>query len=177
MKDLRRRRLLPVVLLAMSITLGGLSACGDDIDRARLQEERLERERKEAAALARQEERVRQLERQLRERRSGQAAAPASGGGQSAGTAVSGGCVNEKIPADVRAQLSDAAGTPDPAIQGSVYYGSCGGQRWALASFPSSPGSGVFRRVGGAWQYLGTISEARCNVPNELLALWRQPRC
>jgi hypothetical protein len=71
-----------IVLFLACASLAGSGGCGgDDTDKERLTEERIAKERKEAARIARQEERVKQLERQLREQKrsgSGNASPPPS---------------------------------------------------------------------------------------------------
>jgi hypothetical protein len=69
------RLVLGVVLCGMAV--GGVVACGDDTDAQRLTEERIAKERHEAARIARQEERVKQLEQQLRQQNAGSSPAPA----------------------------------------------------------------------------------------------------
>jgi TIR domain-containing protein len=86
-------------------------------------------------------------------------------------------CANLTIPPDVRAQLSDAAGTSAPATEGSVFYGSCEDDTWAIATFPSSPGDGVFHREGDSWDYRGGIDEAGCEVPEGLRREWGRAIC
>jgi hypothetical protein len=59
-----------LLALASAVVLAGFGGCGgDDTDEQRLTEERISKERKEAARIARQEERVRQLEKELREQK------------------------------------------------------------------------------------------------------------
>lgn len=94
-----------------------------------------------------------------------------AGGGTAAGS-----CLNQVITEDVRAELSDAADTRKPAIEGSVYYGTCQGQAWALAEFPGAI-DGVFKQTGFNWTRLGSISSALCMVPDELLAVWKRDTC
>ncbi len=92
------------------------------------------------------------------------------------GPVAGGPCRNDFIPRDQRAQLSESIGTTEPAVQGTVFYGECEGETWALASFPDTT-DGVFRRVGDEWQFIGPIQSERCLVPAQLLAIWKQPSC
>jgi serine/threonine protein kinase len=85
-------------------------------------------------------------------------------------------CVNQFISPVERDQLSDAQGVNEPAEQGSVFYGTCEGAVWALATFPDGT-DGVFRRVGDSWVRVGSINSSRCVVPNRLLVLWKKPSC
>jgi hypothetical protein len=83
-------------------------------------------------------------------------------------------CVNRTVPRDVRAQLSTANGTTAPAVQGTVYYGTCGAQGWALATFPDGT-DGVFKQSGFHWTKLDSIAAAKCaSVPADLLDEWHQ---
>ena len=80
-----------IVLFLVCASVAGLGGCGgDDTEKERLTEERIAKERKEAARIARQEERVKQLERQLREQKrsggSGAAGPPAAPSAPSAPT-------------------------------------------------------------------------------------------
>jgi hypothetical protein len=86
-------------------------------------------------------------------------------------------CTNQEIDPSDRTALSQAAGTPDPALPGSVYYGSCEAGSWAIARFEGSPGSGVFHRSNETWTFLGTIETSRCEIPSELSRMWRLPPC
>lgn len=86
------------------------------------------------------------------------------------------GCANQAIPADVRDRLSVAQGTSRPAVVGSVFYGACDGQSWAMAEFPNDD-DGVFKQTGFTWTRLGSIESARCEVPSDLLASWKQGGC
>jgi hypothetical protein len=94
------------------------------------------------------------------------------GGGDDGGL-----CSNELIPDDARAELADAAGSPRPAEEGSVYYGTCGNDAYALAAFPNGT-DGVFLQSGLHWVDLGPIAAEKCaRVPLELLDSWRQNDC
>jgi len=86
-------------------------------------------------------------------------------------------CRNGFITSNQRAQLSEAIGTTEAAVQGTVFYGDCEGDTWALATFPEDSVDGVFRRVGDSWEFIGPISEKRCVVPQRLLQIWKQPSC
>jgi hypothetical protein len=87
------------------------------------------------------------------------------------------GCVNRFIPDSARAGLSDAADSVKPAAEGSVFYGSCGSQTWALASFPDGS-DGVFVQNGLNWVDLGPIAARKCaEVPREMLEVWKQDDC
>jgi TIR domain len=98
----------------------------------------------------------------------------AGGGGGPA--PISEGCSNVDIPQDVRAQLSPAAGTRDPANYG-VYYGTCHSTAWAIAEFPHVPSS-VFVQEGFGWRMLGATAAVKCaRVPHELLDEWKQDDC
>jgi TIR domain len=105
---------------------------------------------------------------------SGGSSSAVDGSSGSASGSGTGACDNLEIPADVRQQLSEAAGTDAPAKQGSVFYGACRGDTWALATFASSPRSGVFRREGDGWEYLGTIEEAECQIPTRMHSEWKR---
>jgi TIR domain len=85
-------------------------------------------------------------------------------------------CANQVITPDVRDRLSVAQGTSRPALEGSVYYGTCGGQSWALAEFPHD-NDGVFKQTGFTWTRLGSIESAKCKLPSDLLAAWNQGGC
>jgi hypothetical protein len=85
-------------------------------------------------------------------------------------------CANQTIPPDVRDELSVAQGTRQPAVEGSVYYGACGEQSWALAEFPGNS-DGVFKQTGFTWTRLGSIEATRCRVPTELLSAWDLGGC
>lgn len=85
-------------------------------------------------------------------------------------------CRNGFITSNQRAQLSEAILTSEAAVQGTVFYGDCEGDTWALATFPDST-DGVFRRVGDSWRFIGPISDERCRVPQRLLQIWKQPSC
>jgi hypothetical protein len=81
-------------------------------------------------------------------------------------------CVNRHVPADTRAALSKAANEKAPAVQGSVYYGTCGAETFATASFPDGK-DGVFKLAGLHWQRLGSIAGKECAaIPPELLGEW-----
>jgi len=92
------------------------------------------------------------------------------------GPVAGGPCRNDFIPRDQRAQLSQSIGTTDPAVQGTVFYGECEGDTWALATFPDTT-DGVFRRAGDGWDFIGPIASERCRVPQGLLQIWKQPSC
>ena len=85
-------------------------------------------------------------------------------------------CANQVIPPDVRDRLSVAQQTKDPAVEGTVFYGACQGQDWAIAEFPNNE-DGVFKETGLSWTRLGSIEAAKCRVPDELLAAWKQGGC
>lgn len=85
-------------------------------------------------------------------------------------------CRNGFITSNQRAQLSEAIGASEAAVKGTVFYGDCEGDTWALATFPDST-DGVFRRVGDSWKFIGPISNERCRVPQRLLQIWKQPSC
>jgi len=107
---------------------------------------------------------------------------PATPGGSPAevapeAEAPSADCANQEISPSDRRALSTAAGTPEPALQGSVYYARCGDEAWAIARFEGSPASGVFSQSGAAWRFLGTIEAAKCKLPSTLLPMWRLPAC
>jgi len=87
------------------------------------------------------------------------------------------GCRNLKIPASSRDGLAAAAGSSRPAERGSVYYGSCGSETYALASFPDGS-DGIFVQSGVEWVDLGPIAAEKCDqVPRELLESWEQYDC
>jgi hypothetical protein len=86
-----------------------------------------------------------------------------------------GGCQNQFLPAKVRAELSDAQGTKDPALKG-VLFGSCGSDSWAIAKFPHNQG-GVFKRTGFSWTRLGPIEGNQCKVPADLRRRWAYGGC
>lgn len=71
MPHLPNRRFAPSTAIAAVLVVGLVGACGgdDDVERDRLVDERIARERAEAARDARQEERIRDLERRVRARR------------------------------------------------------------------------------------------------------------
>jgi TIR domain-containing protein len=94
-------------------------------------------------------------------------------GGSSPGSGS--GCANLKIPAGARAQLSQAAQTSERATTGTVFYGRCDEDTWAIASFPSS--DGVFHREGSTWDFRGSLAKAGCDVPEGLREVWRQDIC
>jgi hypothetical protein len=86
-------------------------------------------------------------------------------------------CANSPISDRDREALSVAARTSEPAQNGSVYYGSCGEDAWALARFAGKSGTRVFRRTGASWASRGTLDEARCDIPTSLLRLWKVNPC
>jgi TIR domain-containing protein len=93
-------------------------------------------------------------------------------GGGNGGPARGSGCVNRQVPADTRAALSTAANEKAPAVQGSVYYGTCGAQSFATATFPDGR-DGIFKLVGLHWQRLGSIAAKECvAIPDGLLGAW-----
>ena len=97
----------------------------------------------------------------------------ASGGSDGGGE----GCENQFIAKDARTELADAAGSPQPAEEGTVYYGTCGSKAYALASFPDGS-DGVFIQSGLHWVDLGPIAAEKCaRVPPELLEIWKQDDC
>ena len=86
-------------------------------------------------------------------------------------------CVNRTIPDATRDALSAAAGSSQPAKEGSVYYGSCGSETWALATFPNGT-EDVFVLNGANWVDLGPVAAAECrNVPSDLLEAWNRNDC
>ena len=89
---------------------------------------------------------------------------------------VGGPCENGFIAPHERARLSDAAGSSGQAVKGSVFYGVCEGETWALASFPDGS-DGAFRRLDDSWELLGPIDTGKCEVPARLLVIWRQTPC
>ncbi len=92
------------------------------------------------------------------------------------GSESSGGCANQTIPPDVRDRLSVAEGTKRPAVEGSVYYGTCGGTDWAIAEFPGG-GQSVFKETGFTWTKLGSVATAKCQIPSDLRDAWGQGGC
>ena len=66
------------------------------------------------------------------------------------------GCENQTIAVDARAELADAAGNPKPPVEGTVYYGACGSDHYAMATFPDGS-DGVFIQSGLHWDDLGPI--------------------
>ena len=96
---------------------------------------------------------------------------------QDDGQGQAGDCVNGEISPSDRAALSDAAGTTDPAVAGSVYFGSCSEGSWAVARFPGRPSGGVFRQDGERWMFLGTVDDAGCEVPSSLRQAWTLAAC
>ena len=87
-----------------------------------------------------------------------------------------GACENRFISPDSRNALRFAQGADGQAVEGSVFYGVCEGDTWAMASFPDGS-DGVFVEVGFQWDRLGSIAQARCRVPDDLLVQWRQAPC
>lgn len=86
-------------------------------------------------------------------------------------------CVNRHIPATTRQALSKAAGSPQPAVRESVFFGSCGAKTWALASFPNHK-EDVFALNGVDWVDLGPAVTAKCReVPSEMLDAWGLNDC
>jgi TIR domain len=98
------------------------------------------------------------------------AIALSSGGGGGGPT-----CQNQTLPAKVRAELSEAQGTKDPALKG-VLFGSCGADTWAVARFPHGQ-DGVFKRTGFSWTRLGPIAGNECKVPSDLRGDWTYGGC
>jgi hypothetical protein len=87
------------------------------------------------------------------------------------------GCVNENVPPDARARLTAAAGSNQPAVEGSVYYGTCGKDVYAIAAFPGAK-DGVFLQSGQHWVDLGPVAAEKCDrVPPELLDEWNLNNC
>ncbi len=80
-------------------------------------------------------------------------------------------CENGPIAQDVRDQLSAAAGQSEPAVEGRVYYGTCGQRAWALAEFKDGE-KDVFKQDGFHWSVAGAVPDACSRIPDELLALW-----
>jgi hypothetical protein len=88
-------------------------------------------------------------------------------------SSVPAGCTNLKLSATERSALERRV-FGDDALRGSVYLGACNGRLWAMARFESG-GDGVFADVRASQPVaLGSIAEARCEVPYELLSRWRQ---
>jgi serine/threonine protein kinase len=81
-------------------------------------------------------------------------------------------CRNRFISSRERAQLSDAMRTNESALKGSVFYGVCGGDTWALATFPDGR-NGAFIRRNGRWERFGSIAQGICQIPSELLVQWK----
>lgn len=86
-----------LAIVAVVLTAGS-AGCGSSDDGAQAEaerqaavEQRIERERKEAARDARQEERIKQLERELKSRTTGSSSAPSGSGGSSPTPATSSG--------------------------------------------------------------------------------------
>lgn len=100
-----------------------------------------------------------------------------SQGAQRPPAGTSSGCANGRISGRDRDALSVAARTSEPAVSGSVYYGTCDRGAWALARFPSKSGTQVFRRTGTNWASRGTLDEARCGIPLSLLRSWKVTPC
>jgi hypothetical protein len=93
------------------------------------------------------------------------------------GTGSSGSsCTNQTIPPDVRQELSTAQGTKQAAVEGTVFYGACSDESWAIAQFPGGH-DGVFRQTGFTWTKVGSIAAAKCKVPTDLRAAWSQGGC
>lgn len=117
------RRLAPLLIAASLTALVG--ACGSsDADSQAALEQRIERERDEAARLARQDEKIKQLEKEVRE-------AKKSGGGTSSSNASS-----SRTPASAAGTTSNASASADDWSGGSghtVVIASLGSQSQALA--------------------------------------------
>lgn len=87
------------------------------------------------------------------------------------------GCVNQFISPHSRERLSAVAGSAEPAVDGSVYYGSCGSRTWAMASFPNGSDD-LFVESDQDWVDLGPVAAEKCvQVPSELLDAWHQDDC
>jgi hypothetical protein len=101
-----------------------------------------------------------------------------NGGSGGSGGPVGDSCENLTIPPDARAELADAASNPMPPVEGTVYYGACGSDHYAMATFPDGS-DGVFIQTGLHWDDLGPISAEKCaRIPPELLEAWkRQEGC
>lgn len=84
---------------------------------------------------------------------------------------------NGEISPSDRAALSDAAGASEPAVAGSVYFGTCSEVSWAVAQFPGRPSDGVFVKTGEKWKFLGTVDDAGCEVPPSLRQAWSLATC
>lgn len=85
-------------------------------------------------------------------------------------------CTNARISPSDRSALSEAAGTSEAALPGSVYFGTCSGGEWAIARFPGEPADGVFRRDGEQdWVLVGSLEAARCRLPPSLREAWKLP--
>lgn len=95
------------------------------------------------------------------------------GASSSSSAEASEGCENQLIAKDARAELADAAGNPRQPEEGTVYYGACGSDHYAMATFPDGS-DGVFVQSGLHWVDLGPIAAEKCaRVPPELLEIWR----
>ncbi|MDO8186785.1 hypothetical protein Q5424_15355 [Conexibacter sp. JD483] len=92
-------------------------------------------------------------------------------------------CRNLAVPSGLRAALTRAHDHPrDGAIgRGSLYYGSCGGTRYAIASFSKALADQPekFRKLPGkAWRDMGDGFEDGCAagprwpIPKPLVRLW-----
>ncbi len=92
-------------------------------------------------------------------------------------------CRNLTVPSGLRAALTHAHARPrDGAIgRGSLYYGSCGGTRYAIASFSKALADQPekFRKLPGkAWKDMGDGFEDGCSagarwpIPKPLVQLW-----
>lgn len=98
-----------------------------------------------------------------------------------AGAAAS--CRNLAVPSGLRAALTSAHARPrDGAIaRGSLYYGACGGTRYAIASFSKALADQPekFRKLPRkAWKDMGDGFEDGCDagarspIPRALVRLW-----
>ena len=92
-------------------------------------------------------------------------------GGAADGCAAAG-LYNLGLSPAARVELERLLGKP--TLKGSTYCGACNGRYWAMARSRAG-GDGVFRDVRSAKGVeLGSIAQAKCEVPYGLLTLWRQ---
>jgi hypothetical protein len=77
------------------------------------------------------------------------------------------GCANLQLTPSARAELERVP------VKGTTYYGACDGHRWWMSHFPDGS-DGVFKDGSSTVIRIGSIAEARCEVPDRLLNIWRE---